>query len=113
MNFKRYLSFPLLLMLPLLISGFDLSAQNYLRVQQQALSKESGVEMLEISKEKLPEKIIKNIGENYVEAEIAKAYKVWRPGVKNFEYWVDVRQGPKRWSLQFEENGTAITKSNP
>lgn len=92
-------------------SGTILGQSN--TVAPQRITKESGVEMLEIKPEKLPEEIKKDILENFHNAEIIKAYKVWHPGAKRHEYWVDVRQGPKKWSLQFDADGNAINKINP
>lgn len=113
-NFNRILSLPVLFLLTLMLAGPALQAQNKnSQTQNKKITKPSGVEMLEISPEKLPEEVHRDILENFHHAEIVKAYKVWQPGAKEHEFWVDVKQGPKRWSLQFDANGNAINKVNP
>lgn len=113
MSFKKYLSFHLLLIIALTANNLSLSAQNNPKINNQLVSEDTGMEMQEISIEKLPEKIRKNIADNFQNAKIVKAYKVWRPGSKKHEYWVDVLQGRKKWSLQFDDEGNAINKENP
>ena len=113
MNFKSFLSLSLLIVSLTVLSAGNLCGQNKNNLVPQNLTKESGLEMIEIKPEKLPEEIKKDIIENFHNAEIVKAFKVWKPGAKRHEYWVDVKQGPKKWSLQFDADGNAINKINP
>jgi hypothetical protein len=115
LNFKRILSLAILVTGLVVMNGTELHAQSKKtnNAQKDRVTKESGMEMLEINPDKLPEEVKQDIIENFHNAEIVKAYKVWHPGAKRHEFWVDVKQGPKKWSLQFDADGNAINKINP
>jgi hypothetical protein len=114
-NFKSIFSSLLLASGLLLLTTRELQAQHKPKntTESQKITKESRIEMLEIGPDKLPEELRRDIHENFPGAEIIKAYKVWRPGAKQHEYWVDVKQGSKKWALQFDADGKSVHKVHP
>ncbi len=108
MIFHKKLSIPFLLSVLVGLSSMGLKAQNTPMLKQQSIANQRGLELQELSVSKLPEKIRNYVDEQYKEAEISKAYKVKRPNSKRPEYWLDLIEGDRKWSLQFNAEGNII-----
>ena len=87
--------------------------QSISKVNKQNVSGKSGMELQEIAQDRLPNQIREYIAHDFPGSDISKAYKVRRPGNKYPEYWVDLYEGEKRWSLQFNSEGMLIKKIGP
>ncbi|MDZ7849090.1 MAG: hypothetical protein U5L96_21525 [Owenweeksia sp.] len=66
------------------------------------------MEKSEISAEKLPDEVHRDIKNNYHNAEILRAFRVKHEGAEDRGYLVLVKQGSKTWTIKFDSEGNAL-----
>ncbi|MEQ9262109.1 MAG: hypothetical protein RLP14_03000 [Owenweeksia sp.] len=66
----------------------------------------------EINAKELPKEVKMDILDNYHAAEIIKAYKTTNGG-KHTGYMVEIKKGPKEWTVTYDKNGNPENKINP
>ncbi|MGB0176659.1 MAG: hypothetical protein ACPF9D_05815 [Owenweeksia sp.] len=66
----------------------------------------------EINAKELPKEVKMDILDNYHAAEIVKAYKSTNGG-KLTGYIVEIKKGPKEWTVTYDKDGNPDNKINP
>ncbi|HBF20373.1 MAG: hypothetical protein CMI36_10160 [Owenweeksia sp.] len=67
---------------------------------------------VEINAKELPKEVKMDILDNYHAAEIVKAYKTTNGG-KLTGYVVEIKKGPKEWTVTYDKDGNPENKINP
>ncbi len=81
-------------------------------VMQQETPPQPEVVKVEISNSELPDEVFIEVRDNYYNGDIIKAYKLMDNG-KLTGYVAEVKNGPKKWTLEFDKNGNAVNKIVP
>mgnify|MGYP006929321664 CR=1 FL=1 len=87
--------------------GFVLSEND-----QMVFTEQNEDEKKEISAKELPKEVKMDILDNYHAAEITKAYKTMN-GSKHTGYMVEIKKGPKEWTVTYDAKGNPENKINP
>lgn len=78
----------------------------------QEMPAETEIQRIEIDPSELPEEVDTEVTNNYYNGEITKAYKLMKNGVHT-GYLAEVKNGPKKWTLEFDKEGNALNKIEP
>jgi predicted nucleic acid-binding Zn-ribbon protein len=71
-----------------------------------------GPKKIAIEPAELPKEVHEEVLRNYYNGEITEAFKIMREG-KVKGYIAEVKNGPKKWTLEFDETGNALNKITP
>ena len=71
-----------------------------------------GPKKIAIEPAELPKEVHEEVLKNYYNGEITEAFKIMREG-KVKGYIAEVKNGPKKWTLEFDETGNALNKITP
>ena len=79
----------------------------------QSYDQSADMEKTEISPNQLPKEIHKEIVDSYHHAKIQKAWTINHRMAEEKGYLVEVKQGPKVWTIEFDHEGNPVNKVNP